>query len=158
MSEGRDGADAKRAQPARRLETDLIEAMLTDPSLVATAYLEIGPEEIQHPGLQQVLAGLYRLHEATETPDIDGLREVVDNPALISWAMDVQQSGPKASDRGRAFREVLDRFRESRRSARRQQLMDRLRTAETDDDRRRLLGEIQDLDRRPDPASGGQSP
>jgi len=82
----------------------------------------------------------------------------VDNPALISWAVDVQQSGPKTSDRGRAFREVLDRFRENRRTARRQQLMDRLRTAETDDDRKRLLGEIQDLDRRPDLTSGGQSP
>ena len=153
-----DGPEVKRTQPARRLETDLIEALLTDPGLVATAYLEIRPEEIQHPGLQQILAGLYRLHEAQETPDIDALREVVENPALISWAVDVQQSGPKASDRGRAFREVLDRFREIRRTARRQQLMERLRMAETDDDRRRLLGEIQDLDRRPDPPSGGQSP
>src|SRR5262249_40816591 len=97
-------------------------------------------------------------HEAQETPDIDGLREVVDNQALISWAVDVQQSGPKTSDRGRAFREVLDRFRETRRTARRQQLMDRLRMAETDDERRRLLGEIQDLARRPAPPPGGQSP
>jgi hypothetical protein len=108
--------------------------------------------------LRQLLAALYRLHEVNERPDVDGLRELVDNPALIEWAVDVQQEGPKSGDRVRGFRELLERFREIRRTARMRQLMDRLRTAATDDDRQKLLGEIQALDRRPDPHPGVQSP
>ena len=82
-------------------------------------------------------------------PTIDGLRDLVENSALIDWAIDQQEVGRSVPDREAWFGEVLERFRAERVSLRRKQLMDRLRAATDDGDRQRLLREIQDLDRRP---------
>jgi hypothetical protein len=109
----------------------------------------VRPEEIEHPGLQQLLAGLYRLHEAGDEPTIDGLRDLVENAALIDWAIDHQEVGRNAPDRATWLGGVLERFRAERVTLRRKQLMDRLRAAADDGERERLLREIQDLDRRP---------
>jgi hypothetical protein len=85
------------------------------------------------------------------------LREVVENQALIEWAIDNQEIGRARDDRRAWFETVLRRFRTDRRELRRRQLMDRLRTAATDDERQRLLREIQDLDREPDQPGPGSS-
>jgi hypothetical protein len=115
--------------------------------LVGQAYVEVRPEEIEHPGLQQLLAGMYRLFDLGETPNIDGLREIVDNAALIDWAIDNQEVGLALADRRSWLRDVLNRFRVDRRELQRKQLMDRLRAAATEQERQGLLREIQDLDK-----------
>jgi DNA primase len=138
-----------RARPARAVEKELMQILLAEPRLIPAAYLEIGPQDLEHPGLQQLLGGLYRLHEAGEEPTIDGLREIVENGALIAWAMDNQEVGRMAPDRRGWFETVLRRLRTDKKDLKRRQLMDRLRTAATDDERQRLLREIQDLDRGP---------
>ena len=92
--------------------------------------MEVRPEDIEHPGLQQLLAGLYRLHDDGEPPNIDGLRELIENPALIDWAIDEQEvgleiarTGPVVPGRARIG------FATEQRSWQRKQLMDRLRAA-----------------------------
>lgn len=142
-------AEAPRAKPGRAVEKELLQILLAEPGLVEQAYVEVRPEEIEHPGLQQLLAGLYRLHEAGEEPTIDGLRDLVDNAALIDWAIDQQEVGRNVADRESWFGGVLERFRAERITLRRKQLKDRLRAATDDGERERLLREIQDLDRRP---------
>jgi DNA primase len=142
-------AEAPRAKPARAVEKELMQILLAEPRLVGQAYVEVRPEEIEHPGLQQLLAGLYRLHEAGDEPTIDGLRDLVENAALIDWAIDHQEVGRNAPDRATWLGGVLERFRAERVTLRRKQLMDRLRAAADDGERERLLREIQDLDRRP---------
>jgi DNA primase len=142
-------AEAPRARPARAVEKELLQILLAEPGLVEQAYVDVRPEEIEHPGLQQLLGVLYRLHEANEPPTIDGLRDLVENSALIEWAIDQQEVGRSVPDRETWFGDVLERFRAERVSLRRKQLMDRLRAATDDGDRQRLLREIQDLDRRP---------
>jgi len=146
-----------RAKPARAVEKELMQILLAEPGLVGQAYVEVRPEEIEHPGLQQLLGGLYRLHEAAEEPTLDGLRDVIENAALIDWAMDQQEVGRSVPDRETWFRGVLERFRAERVTLRRKQLMDRLRAATEDGERQRLLQAIQDLDRRPGD-SPGRSP
>jgi DNA primase len=148
-------AEAPRARPARAVEKELLQILLAEPGLVEQAYVDVRPEEIEHPGLQQLLGGLYRLHEAGEPPTLDGLRELVENPALIDWAIDQQEIGRGSPDRAAWFGGVLERFRAERVALRRKQLMDRLRAATDDGDRQRLLREIQDLDRRPGDSPGG---
>lgn len=142
-------AEAPRARPARAVEKELLQILLAEPGLVEQAYVDVRPEEIEHPGLQQLLGVLYRLHEANEPPTIDGLRDLIENSALIEWAIDQQEVGRSVPDRETWFGDVLERFRAERVSLRRKQLMDRLRAATDDEERQRLLREIQDLDRRP---------
>jgi DNA primase len=150
--------DAPRAKPARAVEKELLQILLAEPGLVGQAYVDVRPEEVEHPGLQQLLGGLYRLHEAGEPPTLDGLRDLVEHAALIDWAMDQQEIGRNAPDRAVWFRGVLERFRAERVALRRKQLMDRLRAATADGERQRLLREIQDLDRAPATSAGRPSP
>jgi DNA primase len=137
-----------RKKPAKMVEKELLQVLLAEPDLVRDAYLEIRPEEIEHPGLQQLLAGLYRLQEEEETPNLDGLRDVIENPALIGWALDNQVIGSAAADRRSWLNDVINRFRADRREVRRRQLMDRLRAAATEQERQSLLREIQELDKK----------
>src|SRR6185295_7052532 len=74
---------AARAKPARQVEKELMQILLAEPGFVRQAYTVVWPADIEHPGLQQLLGALYRLHEEGGVPEIDGLREVIDNPALI---------------------------------------------------------------------------
>jgi DNA primase len=151
-------AEAPRAKPARAVEKELLQILLAEPGLVGQAYVDVRPEEVEHPGLQQLLGGLYRLHEAGEPPTLDGLRDLVEHPGLIDWAMDQQEVGRNAPDRAAWFGSVLERFRAERVALRRKQLMDRLRAATADGERQRLLREIQDLDRAPATPAAGPSP
>jgi DNA primase len=147
-----------RAKPAKMVEKELLQILLAEPGLVKQAYFEIRPEEIEHPGLQLLLAGLYRLHEADEMPNLDGLREFVENPALIDWAIDNQEIGFAAADRGSWLRDVINKFQADRREMQRRQLMDRLRSAATEEERQGLLREIQDLGKGPGVRAAAQSP
>lgn len=140
------------------VEKELLQILLAEPNLVKLAYVEIRPEDIEHPGLQQLLGGMYRLIDLDETPDIDGLREVVENEALIRWAIDNQEIGIAAADRRSWLQDVVNRFRVDRRELQRRRLMDRLRAAATEDERQVTIREIQDLDRGPDVRVAVQSP
>jgi len=81
----------------------------------------------------------------------------VENRALIEWAIDAQEVGQKVTDRQGWFEDVLARLRKDRKELGRRQLMDRLRAAATDDERQRLLRDIQDLDREPGGPGSGPS-
>ena len=146
-------ADTPRAK-ARAVESELLQVLLAEPRLVRQAYVEVRPEEIEHPGLQQLLAGLYRLHDEGEPPTIDGLRDLIENPALIDWAIDQQEKGRENPDRADWFRRVLERYRSERVTLRRKRFLEELRKATTDEDRQRILRQIQDLDRVPGAAPG----
>ena len=146
--------EPQQKRPARAVERELIQILLSEPGLVSEAYVKVWPDEIEHPGLQQLLGGLYKLHEQGHTPNIDCLRDLIDNPAQTAWAIDEQEKGQRNPNRAEWFERVLDRFRAERTGLRRKQLMDRLRAATDDSERQRLLREIQDLDRGPAESSG----
>ena len=93
-------------RPARAVERELLQVLLAEPGLVAQAYLVIRPEDMEHPGLQQLLATLYFLHDDGDAPNIDGLRERIDNEALVAWAIDNQEIGLENSDRGKWFQDI----------------------------------------------------
>ena len=82
----------------------------------------------------------------------------IDNPALISWAIDNQEIGRMEKDRAGWLERLLKTITTDRRKQLRQRLMGKLGSATTDDERQRLLREIQDLDRAPATAAGRPSP
>ncbi len=147
-----------RAKPAKPIEKELIQILLAEPALIGEASTQIFPEQIEHPGLQQLLGGLYRLFGLGQAPTVDGLREVVNHAALIEWALENQEIGRMAPDKRAWLKDVLARFRMDRKELVKKKLMDRLRAATTENERMNVLREIQDLDRAPVVRDPEQSP
>src|SRR5205823_69451 len=68
------GSTDSRSAPAAAHERELLEVLLAEPALVPLAAAEVVPEQVGHPGLRELLSGLYDLHAAGEPPILDLLR------------------------------------------------------------------------------------
>ena len=143
VSEEQPETDEPKAGPAPALERQLLELLLAEPGLVPQAAREIQPEELTHPGLRKLLGGLYQLRAAGEPPELDGLRAVLGNPALIAWAMDHSDIGRKIPERARYIRHVLDKFRERREAHGKGQLRDQLNAASDHETAMNILSRLQ---------------
>jgi DNA primase len=106
-----DGAAAARTAPAAAEERQLLEVLLADPSLVRVAAAEIQPEQVQHPGLRQLLQGLFDLLAAGDPPTLDLLRARIDNSHLAAKALEMQEVGRLNADRPAWLRDILAEFR-----------------------------------------------
>jgi DNA primase len=133
--------------PAPPLERQLLELVLADPALVPQAAREVQPDELSHPGLRKLLAGLYQLRAAGEPPELDGLRGIIANPALIAWALDHREIGRMIPDRQDWMRKVLDSFRGRREAEGKGLLKDRLHAAADHDAAIDLLRQLQQRQR-----------
>jgi DNA primase len=122
-------AKEQRQAPAAPLERDLLQVLLAEPALVPMAAAEAAPEHVQHPGLRQLLAGLYRLQAAGETPDLDGLRPDIANPRLVDHALRMQEVGRMIPDRRAFLQQVLAEFRKRQALPRTQELHNQLHAA-----------------------------
>jgi DNA primase len=118
--------DAERKAPAAPEERQLLEVLLAEPDLVSVAAQSVRPEEIVHPGLRLLLAGLYGLLAAGEPAELDQLRGQLDNPRLAERAMKLQEVGRGNSDRTGCLRMLLNLFEERRRRPALQELQNRL--------------------------------
>jgi DNA primase len=107
-------ADEPKSGPAPELEREFMQHLLADPALVPLAARAVQPDELTHPGLRALLIGLYQLRASGEPPDLDGLRAIVPNPALISWAMDQAEIGRHNANRKATFERALQGFRKKR--------------------------------------------
>ena len=121
-----ESSDSQRQAKAAPEERELLEVLLAEPRLVAAARSEIAPEMIEHPGLRQLLQGLYELLEAGDPPTLDNLRPRIDNLRLQTWAMQRQEIGSKNPDREGWLRQILDHFRERRLQPMKQELVNQL--------------------------------
>ncbi len=122
-----DADDAERkAPPAAPEERQLLEVLLAEPDLVLVAVKAVRPEEISHPGLRKLLAGLYDLLAAGEPADLDQLRGRLDNSRLAEHALKLQEVGRGNSDRAGCLRMLLNLFEERRRRPALQELQNRL--------------------------------
>jgi DNA primase len=134
---------ASASGPAPALERQLLELLLADPALVPQAAREVQPDELTHPGLRKLLGGLYQLRASGEPPELDALRAIIANPALIGWAMDHREVGRTIQDRGQWLRKVLDGFRDRREAHGKGLLKDQLTAASDHDAALELLRQLQ---------------
>ncbi len=132
-----------RTAPADPLELRLLELLLADEKLVAEAYAEIRPEDITHLGLQKLLAGLYRLLETGESPEIDSLRALLNHPALAAKAMDLQEVGRAVANRVLALRDVFKCFRDRKHELGKRQLQEKLNSPISEEEAYALFRKIQ---------------
>ncbi len=115
--------------PANPLERELLTVLLASPDLVPVAAAEVSPKEIQHPGLQLLLEGLYRLQAEGLRPELDGLRSRIERPALLAKALEMQEVGSMNPDRAKWLTKVLAEFRVRRNASEKQELQNQLQAA-----------------------------
>jgi DNA primase len=125
----RPGSSGRQA-PATPEERELLEVLLADPDLVPTAMAAVRAEEIEHPGLRQLLAGLYALHAEGQPATLDLLRARLDNPQLANWALQRQEVGRDNPARAAWLRRLLERFQERRARSVKQELRNQLQAAD----------------------------
>jgi DNA primase len=140
----REGDPETRSAPAAAQERELLEVLLADPTLVPLAAAEVTPEQISHPGLRELLSGLYDLQAAGEPPILDLLRVRIDNPRLAAAALDLQDVGRVNRDRLGWLRRLLEEFRRKHRlEPRQRELKNQLQAASDHDEAIALLRQLQ---------------
>jgi DNA primase len=132
-----------RQAPAAVHEVELLEVLLADPGLVATASAELPARAVEHPGLRLLLEGLYRLQAEGVVPDLDQLRPRIDNQPLLAKALHLQERGSLKNDKPAYLREVLARFRERQLAQVKQELQNQLLAARDHDTAVELLRQLQ---------------
>jgi hypothetical protein len=132
-----------RKAPAPPRERQLLQVLLADPGLVRLAAQEIAPTEVEHPGLRQLLEGLYDLEARGERPDLDRLRPMIDNPALAQTALEFQEIGRMHPEQAPWLQGLLAEFRKYRTLAQQQQLQDQLHAANDHTEAVELLRQLQ---------------
>jgi DNA primase len=122
-------APVERRARAPAEERQLLEVLLADETLVARAATEVLPDELTHPGLGRLLAGLYALHAAGEPPTLDLLRARLDGDPLLPYALEMQDIGRRHPDRSAWLDQLLKIFRERRQRPAKQELHNQLHAA-----------------------------
>jgi DNA primase len=153
---GRQQAEAagqKQAAPAAAHEKQLLQLLLADPALVPAAFAEVPASEIQHLGLQQMLAGLYALHREREPPTLDLLRARLDRADLAEAAMKLQEVGRANNDHAHWLRQLLEEFRRRRLLPLKQELENQLHAVSDHAQALELLRRLQNHAATTDPGS-----
>jgi DNA primase len=137
------GDEIRQARPAPE-ERQLLEILLAEPALVPVAQSAVTPEDVRHPGLRQLLEGLYTLQGGDPPPTLDQLRVRIDNPRLGEWVMKLHDIGRLVVDRPGYLHKVLEVFRQRRVRAEKQELRNQLTAAEDHAAALELLRQLQD--------------
>ena len=120
-----------------------MEVLLAEPDLVPQAAAAVRPDEIAHPGLRQLLEGLYDLWKAGQPPTLDLLRPRLDSAPLAAKALELQETGRMNPDRQAWLRQILARFQERRLQPVTQELHTQLNTVRDPAAVRELLRQLQ---------------
>ena len=121
-----EGPPTPKAAPAPPLERQLLEILLAEPDLVPVAAAEVRPDDLTHPGLRRLLENLYALQTRGEPADLDGLRPLLDHPALAAKALEMQEIGRTMVDRPEWLRRIIAGFRERVTQSEQRRLRDQL--------------------------------
>jgi DNA primase len=142
----------QRSAPAEPHEKRLLEVLLAHPALVAQARALLGPGELEHPGLRQLLEGLYELSAQGLQPDLDHLQERLHNERLLGAAQQLQDRGFDYVDGAAELRDVLKRFYQRRKD----RLKQAIRAALAADDAVQAAHLQQKLKELDEPSTGGR--
>jgi hypothetical protein len=85
---------------------------------------------VEHPGLRQLLEGLYQLQQDGQSPELDALRSKLTNPALAQAALEMQQVGRlSGTNRATWLERIIQAFQGMRTREAKQQLKSQLTAA-----------------------------
>jgi DNA primase len=146
-----------RSGPAAPEERELLQVLLAEPSLVARAAAEVTPEEVGHPGLRSLLQGLYGQLAQGREPTLDGMRDEVASPALLSKAFELQEVGLDHEARDAWLSGLLAHFRSKRERDERSRLRDQLRSVDGYEQSLEVLRRLQERTAESNPDQGSPS-
>jgi DNA primase len=133
-----------RATPAAAHEAELMQVLLAEPALVPVAMDDIRCDEVENGRVRQILDALYELQADGTTPDVDQLREVVDDADLISRACRARDIGRHHADRPGWLAKIIEEFRKRRAQPRIETIRNQLHAAGDDAEKLELLRQLQD--------------
>jgi len=136
------GSPERKAAASPR-ERQLLEVLLAEPKLVAIAADNVPLEEIDHPGLRELLRELYSLHSQGRTPDLETLRPTIENPELAQAALRMQSIGRMIADRPGALSGLVSEFKKKRSASEKQELQNQLQAASDHTEAVELLKQLQ---------------
>jgi DNA primase len=124
----RTAAAEEPAIKADPLERELLEVLLADPRLVAKARHVVDESLLEHPGTRRVLAEMYSLLDAGESPDVDHLRvRLAESPRLLETVAARQAAGLQVTNRSAWLEAILVRFQERAEEERRHEVRSQLK-------------------------------
>jgi len=141
--ETRSSETAEQKSPASGHERQLLEVLLAEPKLVSVAAKQIEVNWLTHPGVRQLIEGLYRLEAEGMEPTLDHLRTRINNPALIEKALQLQERGLANPDRASWLEKIVDCFRDQLDKSRKQELQTQLKEIQDREAAMEILRQIQ---------------
>lgn len=133
----------RRTSKAPPHEVELLQLVLAEPTLVEKVKTELPSTELEHPGLRLTLEALYRLQDEGRCPDLDHLRPVLNNEALLEHLFLLQDRGLLQHDRPAALAKVLARFHDRRDARRKLELKNQVLAAQDFTQQLEILRQIQ---------------
>src|SRR5262249_50882072 len=134
-----DDAPRTPTPPAAVHEAELMQVLLAEPGLVPLAMDEIECAEVRHPRVRQILEAMYALQAEGTTPDVDHLREVIDETDLIGRACRARDIGRHHGDRPGWLTKIVEEFRKRRAQPRVEDIRNQLHAAGDDAEAIELL-------------------
>jgi DNA primase len=129
------GAPPKgKAGPTVAAEMQFLELLLAHPLFVGKAVAAVTPEQITHPDAKRVLVEMYAVHAVGMTPDMDALRErLQDRPDLFEAAERRRFVGQHMQEPEEWLNRILRRFAELRAEAEQRAVKEQLASASADE-------------------------
>jgi DNA primase len=136
-------AAAPPVAPAAPHEAELMQVLLAEPTLVPVAMAEIRSEQVEHPRVRQILEALYALQARGTTPDVDHLREVINDLDLLGRACRARDIGRHHADRPGWLQKIIEEFRQRQARPRIEELRNQLHAVGDDARALELLRQLQ---------------
>jgi DNA primase len=124
--DGNGNGEGDKPRPPAPLERQLLEVLLAEPELVARAATEVSPDEVEHPRARRLLQELYLIRTDGHSPDLDHLRDRINDSDLTAAALKLQEKGRMIRDRTAVLQALLTEFRKRRQSADKLELQNQL--------------------------------
>lgn len=103
--------ESRRAKPAPE-EKELVEVLLANPDLVFRARQDLSTDDLNHPGLRQIVSILFDLQDEKLTPDLDAVRARMGDSPIGSRLLDLADQGRRNPEPMTWYGNILERFNE----------------------------------------------
>jgi len=103
--------ESRRAKPVPE-EKELVEVLLANPDLVLRARQDLSIDDMNHPGLRQIVSILFDLQDEKQTPDLNAVRARMGDSPIGSRLLDLADQGRRNPEPMAWYGNILERFNE----------------------------------------------
>ena len=134
--------ESRRAKPVPE-EKELVEVLLANPDLVFRAKQDLSIDDLNHPGLRQIVSILFDLLDEKRTPDLDAVRARMGDSPIGSRLLDLADQGRRNPEPMAWYGNILERFNERKVKPVVRVLQDQLHAANDHETAMELLRKLQ---------------